>query len=283
VPRPRRYRGAALVAAAAILVAAGVLVLERAAHPPAHAAVHPPRLSAAQITKATRNQAAAWVAQQVSSSALVSCDPLMCAALKQDGVQHVQSLEPKAADPAGTIVVATALIRSEFGSVDTYAPAVIASFGTGSARIDIRQAAPGGPATYQKELQNDLQQRKTVENTLVGSLQIVCTAQARRELTNGEVDARLGELIVGMAGYMPEPVHILSFGDLGPRASAGIPLRSATLVGSMTSLRKMLAYAQAQTGNFHPAHMQLTTVDGRNALILEFTAPIPLGLFNPSG
>jgi hypothetical protein len=272
----RRYRGPALVAAAAVLLAAGWLVFERSAHPLTHA----PKPTAAQIAEATRTQAAAWVAQQVSSSVTVSCDPMMCLALKAHGVQHMQTLQPKAADPAGQIVVATALIRSEFGSVATYAPAVIASFGTGSARIDIRQAAPGGPAGYEKALQTDLQQRKIVENTLVGSLQVEPSTQARKQLASGQVDARLGELIVGMAGYLPQPVHILSFGDLGPGASAGVPLRSATLAGSPAMLRAMLAFAQAQKGNFHPAHAELTTLDGRRVLIVEFSAPFPLGLLN---
>jgi hypothetical protein len=282
ITHKRRYRGPAIVAAAAVLVAAGWLIFERpAAHPSGHAATHAPKLSAAQITMATRDEAAAWVARQISSSATVSCDPVMCSALKAHGVQNVLTLEPKASDPAGSIVVATALIRSEFASVATYAPAVIASFGTGNARIDIRQAAPDGPAAFQKALQTDLQQRKQVENSLDGNLQIVASSTARRQLADGQVDARLSELIEAIAGTLPQPVHILSFGDLGPGATAGIPLRSATLIGSVATLRATLAFALGQTGLIHPSRAQLATLDGQRVLIVEFTAPIPLELFNP--
>ncbi len=256
-------------------------MFERSAHPPAHAATHAPKLTAAQITKATRSQAAAWVAQQISSSAKVSCDPAMCLALKAHGVQNVQPLEPKAADPAGQIVVATALIRSEFGSVATYAPAVIASFGTGNARIDIRQAAPGGPAAFQKALQTDMQQRKQVETTLANSLQIVASSKARMQLADGQVDARLGTLIEGMATELPQPVHILSFGDLGPGATAGIPLRSVTLVGSLATLRSLRTFALDQKGSYRPAYTDLTRLGSQHVLIVEFAAPIPLELFNP--
>jgi hypothetical protein len=233
------------------------------------------------MTKATRNQAAAWVAQQVSSSAQVSCDPSMCSELKAHGVRNVLALEPKAPDPAGTIVVATALVRSEFSDVATYAPGVIASFGTGSGRIDIRQASQGGPAVFEKALRTDQQERKTVENTLANSLQIVASSQARKQLADGQVDSRLGTLIEGMATELPQPVHILSFGDLAPGATAGLPLRSATLVGSLPALRALRTFALGQKGDYCPSYTDLTKAGKQHVLVVEFNAPILLGLFSP--
>jgi hypothetical protein len=232
---------------------------------------------------ATRNQAAAWVAQQVNPSVQVSCDPSMCLALKAHGVRNLLALEPKAPDPdpAGSIVVATALIRSEFGDVASYAPGVIASFGTGSGRIDIRQASRGGPAVFEKALRTDQQERKTVENTLANSLQIVASSKARKELAEGQVDARLGTLIEGMATELPHPVHILAFGDLGPGATAGLPLRSATLVGSLPALRALRTFALGQKGNYCPSYTDLTKAGKQHVLVVEFTAPIVLGLFSP--
>jgi hypothetical protein len=237
----------------------------------------------AEIGTAIRNTAAAWVAQQVSSAALVSCDPAMCTTLRAHGVHDLLELQPKAADPAGAIVVATAAIRSQFGSrlASEYAPALIASFGSGNARIDIRQATPNGAAAYQSALRTDLQQRKSFENALLGSLQIVASAQARKQLAAGNVDARLATLIEGMASELPQPVHIVSFGDLGPGAAAGIPLRSATVVGSVATLRATRAFTVAQTGNYRPAHTEITQLHGQHVLIVEFAAPIPLELFNP--
>jgi hypothetical protein len=282
-PRRRRYRGAALVAAAAVLVTAGWLVFERSPRAPVRTAAHPPKPTAVQLTKDTRNQAAAWIAQQVSSTAVVACDPVMCLALRAHGVRDLLVLEPTAADPRGSIVVATEAIRSQFGSrlASDYAPAVIASFGSGKARIDIRQAYPGGAAAYESALRTDLQNRKSFETTLAGNLQIAVSARARSQLTAGQVDARLGELMEGMSTYVPPPLDILSFGDLGPRASAGIPLRSATLTGSISTLRKARGFALAQTGELRPAHAALSTRAGHSVLVIEFSAPIPLGVFNP--
>jgi hypothetical protein len=285
VPGRRRHRGLALVAAAAVLAAAGWLAFERfsGTTTTAHAPAKAPAMTPAQITKAIRNTAAAWVAQQVSGTATVSCDPAMCLALKAHGVHDLLVLQPKATQPAGSIVVATAAIRSQFGSrlAADYAPALIASFGSGSTRIDVRQAVPNGEAAYRSALRADLQQRKGVENALLQSLQIVTSAQAREQLAAGNVDARLSTLIEGMAAELSQPVHILSFGDPGPRADVGIPLRSATLVGSAATLRATRAFALEQTGNYHPSYTKMTNADGQHALIIEFAAPIPLELLGP--
>jgi hypothetical protein len=148
-------------------------------------------------------------------------------------------------------------------------------------RIDIRQASQGGPAAFEKALQTDEQGRKTVENTLANSLQIVATSRARKELVGGQVDARLGTLIEGMATELPQPVHILAFGDLAPGATAGLPLRSATLVGSLPTLRALRTFALAQKGNYCPTYTDLTKVGKQHVLVVEFNAPIPLELFNP--
>jgi hypothetical protein len=281
--RRRRYLGPALVAAAALLVAAGWLVFGRSPRAPAHVATHPPKPTAAQLTRDARNQAAAWIAQQVSSTAAVACDPVMCLALRSHGVQHLFVLLPNATDPAGQIIVATAAVRKQFGSrlAVEYAPAVIASFGSGRARIDIRQAYPDGEAAFQAALRTDLQNRKLVEKTLTGNLQIALSAQARQQLTDGAVDARLSELIEGMSTSVPPPLDILYFGDLGPGASAGIPLRSAIIGGSVATLRAARAFALGQTGNLRPAHAAVSTLNGQSVLTVEFAVPIPLGVFNP--
>jgi hypothetical protein len=232
------------------------------------------------MTTATRNRAAAWVAQQVNSSVQVSCDPSMCSALKAHGVRNVLALQPKA-NPEGSIVVATALVRSEFDDLASYAPGVIASFGAGSGRIDIREASHGGPAAFEKALRTDQQERKTVEATLANSLQIVVSSKARRQLADGQVDARLGTLLEGMAWELPQPVHILSFGDLPPGATTGFPLRSATLVGSLSTLRALRVFALGQKGNYCPSYTDLTKAGKQHVLVVEFNAPIPLELFSP--
>jgi hypothetical protein len=283
-PGSRRYRTSALIAAVVVLVGAGSLAIARSLHTSAHA---PTR--AVGITTVTRNEAAAWVAQQVSG-AVVSCDPVMCQALRAHGVLPDDLLEllPKTRTPAGSqIVVATAVIRDQFGSrlASAYAPAVLASFGSGKARIDIRQIVPNGAAAYRSALNADLQNRKKFESLLVGNyLQVAAAPRAHKQLLAGQVDTRLGLLIEGIAIYLPQPVEIVAFGDLGPGASAGIPLRSATLAGSKATLRSMLAWTRSKAARpYNPTHAEITQVGGQQVLIVEFAAPIQLGLFgNPS-
>ncbi len=60
---------------------------------------------------ATRAEAASWIAGQVASSAVVACDPAMCAALQADGLPAARLLVlgTAVADPLGSdVVVATA-------------------------------------------------------------------------------------------------------------------------------------------------------------------------------
>ena len=62
-------------------------------------------------------------------------------------------LGPGSNDPLGSaLVVATGPIRAHFGTrlASVYAPAVIASFGSRTARIDIRLVYPGGAASVRR-------------------------------------------------------------------------------------------------------------------------------------
>ena len=104
---------------------------------------------------AIRGRAATWVAAQVSRDAIVACGPAMCPVLLAHGVPpgNLAELGPGAPDPLGCdVVLATGVLRSQFGSrlASVYAPGVLASFGTGPSRIEVRAVAldgapPGGP------------------------------------------------------------------------------------------------------------------------------------------
>src|ERR1700677_2802948 len=113
-----------------------------------------------QASALARGQAAAWVAQQVSPSAIVSCDPAMCSVLQAHGVPSSQLLVLLLADadPLGSdVVVATSAVRDQFGAslISVYAPEVLASFGSGTARIDIRAIAPDGAQAFEDGLAAD--------------------------------------------------------------------------------------------------------------------------------
>ncbi len=224
--------------------------------------------------------AVAWVARQVSRTAIVACDPVMCRALRASGVDRLLVLGPRTTDPLRSqVMIATAAVRSEFGSslASSYAPSVIASFGSGSARIDIRVVAPSGPAAYQAALNTDLQNRKQAGADLLGSSRVVASATARRQMLAGEVTSQLLIVITNLASL--HPVDILSFGDSAPGASPGIPLRSAELAETGTAdAQQMLAFLQGQKPPYLPALIETIRPGGHPVLLIEFAAPSPLGL-----
>ena len=179
-----------------------------------------------------RTRAAAWVAGQVSRTAVVACDPVMCQALRSHGVlaSRLYQLGPQTTSPLRSqIIVATAAVRAQFGNVlsSVYAPAVLASFGFGPDRIDIRQTAQHGAAAYRAMLRADLANRRASGAQLLHSGRIAAAPIARRQLATGEVDGRLLLAIAQMAAA--HPMFIVDFGIPAPGAGPDMPLRQADL------------------------------------------------------
>ena len=282
------------------LAAVGALATAAVEHF-AHSPSSGPQLSAAQLRQeaANRNQAAAWMVQQVSQNRPVACDKVMCAALSADGFpsHDLLVLGPTSPDPLNSaVIVETAAVHSLFGSsLDTaWAPAVLASFGSGPAGVTVRVIAPHGAVAYQAALSADLAERKTAGGALLTASQIKISDVARNQLTAGQVDSRLVLALASLAAQ--QPIEVVQFGNISSGASAGIPLRFADLAGNdqaahMTSS----AYVRAVRADLSPANAQLnaqlrpartvTVVlpSGQTVLRVEFTGPSPLGLFGHTG
>jgi hypothetical protein len=230
---------------------------------------------------ASRDQAAAWVAAQVSHSVIVGCDPLMCATLVQHGFPSADliALGPTTGDLLGTgIVISTAAVRSQLGpSLATlYAPEVIASFGAGPSLVQVRAATPGGAAAYVSAAQADLQARLSAGRQLAGNSNVRATTTARAELESGRVDTRLLITLAALAAR--SRVQIQGFGDGGPGAGDSAPLRQLAVISpSTTYLHQLLAFLDAQRPPLLPtvsAHHQ-----GRATIVqIQFSAPSPTGL-----
>jgi hypothetical protein len=255
--------------------------------------------TAASGAAAVRDRAVAWVASQVSRAAVVACDPVTCQALRSHGVP-ASSLYPlghgNASPLQAQVIVATAPVRDQFGSLlgSVYAPGVLASFGSGANRIDIRLTAPHGAAAYRAMLRSALLSRKAAGAELLRSGRITVTGVARRELAAGQVDGRLVLAIAQMAAA--HPMFIVDFGVPAPGASAGLPLRQADIaegvhahrhlgrVANAGYVRSMVEFLQVQRGQFRPASVRsLRLPDGLAVLRIVFTAPSPLGLLGPHG
>jgi hypothetical protein len=247
-----------------------------------------PGLAQVQAAADARQQAAAWVTAQVSHSAVVSCDPAMCGALQARGFPagDLMTLGSAASDPLGSaIIVSTAAVRSEFGSrlTGVYAPTVIASFGSGSARVDVRVYAAGGAAAYLAALRADQAVRQRLGNVLLRNSRVSETPAARAQLAAGQVDTRLLTIIATLSAG--GPVSIAAFGDAGPGASAGVPLRTVELASPSGAkggyLQSVLALLNAQQAPYLPNSTTIVRLaDGRQVARIEFAAPSPLGLLS---
>jgi hypothetical protein len=246
-----------------------------------------PGLAQVQAATAARLQAAAWVAAQVSHSAVVACDPAMCAALQARAFPagNLMTIGPATSDPLGsTVIVATAAVRSQFGSrlITVYAPTVIASFGSGSARVDVRVYAPGGAPAYLAALRADQLARQNLGRVLLRNSRVSAAPAARAELAAGQVDTRLLATIATLAGQ--GPVSIVAFSDSGPGASMGAPLRAAELAsppGAKSGyLPSVLALLRAQQAPYLATSLSLARRDGQEIVQVEFAAPSPLGLLS---
>jgi hypothetical protein len=293
--RRTRWRVAAAIVVALIVFAGGALTVALLRNTTAAGVARGGRTSAAppvsglgpvQAAEVARQQAAAWVATQVSHSAVVSCDPDMCAALQTYGFPagDLMTLGPAASDPLGSaVIVATAAVRSAFGSrlTSVYAPTVIASFGSGSAQVDVRVYAAGGAAQYLAALRADEQSRQRVGRQLLHNSRVSAAPAAAAQLAAGEVDSRLLSTIATLSGQ--GLVSIVAFDDSGPGASAGAPLRLAELASPPRAksgyLQSTLAFLRAQQAPYLASNLTLARLaNGQEVVRIEFAAPSPLGL-----
>ena len=273
--KPRRRIGGRLIALVVVLIVIGSLAAVVAGHRPPSAA-------------AVRAQAAAWVAGQVSQDVTVSCDPVMCAALQAHGFPagKLVVLGPASPDPVpSAVVVETATVGDLFGSAlaTAWAPAVLASFGSGTGAITVRVVAPDGAAAYQAALSADRASREASGTALLGDAQVAVSAAARSQLLSGQVDSRLLLALASLAGH--EPISIVRFGSLGPGASPGVPLGFADLAESIPAAHlDTAAYARAVwavlDGTDAPSRPERAIsgpIQGQAILRVEFASPTPVG------
>ncbi len=226
-----------------------------------------------------RSQAAAWIAAQVSGNAIIACYPDMCAALQAQGVVagRLMPLKDGAASPLGAdLMVTSPSVHSQL--IDAYAPALIASFGSGDARIDVRAAEPGGAAPYQAALRVDLAARRAAGSQLLRNGRIQFTARDAAQLRAGEVDSRLLATLAALASQYA--FRVTAFGDAAP--GAAVPFREVTITSTgrnaAADLTAAQAIARAQAPPYLPANATVQAAGGQPALSIEFAAPSPLGL-----
>jgi hypothetical protein len=229
--------------------------------------------------------------REISPSAIVACDDVMCNQLINEGMagSNVLVLGPSAADPLGAdIVVGTPALRSQFGSrlALVYAPSVLASFGRGPARIDIRVVAPDGAAAYQQAFTQDLENRQHYGDILLSNNQVTVSPEAKPDVVSGLVDPRLLSMLPVLATQ--HPIEILGFFDRAPGAGSGIPLSGVELAGSDGSSGMnaagyqhwLLGFLHSQRAPYLAASITKAVVHGRDVVFVRFSRPSPIGLLS---
>ncbi len=285
--RAGRRRAVLLLSAlVAMALGAGVTLAftqRDSAHSAAQSAVAAPGANALQVAAADRQQAAAWITHEVASNIVVSCDLEMCNELQQSGFSaaRLMQLQPSAPDPLGAqLVMATPVIRNQFGIrlATVYAPLVIASFGSGAERVDIRYIAPDGSAAFESQLATDLKNRIAAGQQLLTNKHVQASAAARKALLGGQVDPRLLVTLGTLAGLMP--LQLVTFDDPSPGASSDVPLRGAELgAAAPAGLSAMVTFLHAQQNQYAPAVARITqTANGKSVVTVRYDAPGPMGL-----
>ena len=288
----RRWRVATAVLATALVAVAALWftgVLAGSAAPVARVSAVGPSpadnagaAGASSPGAATRSRAAAWIAGQVSGNAIIACYTDMCAALQAQGVMagRLMPLRAAAASPLGAgLLVTSPSVHSPLA--DVYAPALIASFGSGDTRIDVRAAEPGGPAAYQAAWRADVEARRSAGSQLLQNRRLEFTAGDAGQLRAGQVDSRLLATLAALASQ--HSFRVTAFGDASPGVQ--VLFREVTLTSSGNGTAAVTAAAalvRAQVPPYLPAHVTLVRLAaGPTALIIEFAAPSPLGMLTP--
>jgi serine/threonine protein kinase len=236
---------------------------------------------------AARTHAITWILHQVGPAAIVSCDTEVCADLVSNGFppSQVSALGPGSNDPLGsTLLVATATVRNQFGRLlAVYAPALIASFGTGNARIDIWWLYPGGAAAYHPALPSALRSRQGAGAQLLTNGNIRLSNAAKEQLLSGQVDPSIPELLAIMAHS--HPVYVVDFASQSPGGGPASLLRWMDLATTVKAahltraayLGWMRSFIDTQRAEYRPVWVQRVTLrTGQAVLRIGYGAPSPL-------
>jgi hypothetical protein len=242
---------------------------------------------------AARVRAAAWISREVSRSAIIACDAVMCSSLFDDGLpaSNLLVLSPTASDPLGAdVVVVSPAVRNQFGSrlSAVYAQTVLASFGSGATRVEVRVVAPDGAAVYRRALSADIAARKVYGVQLLRNKRIGLASRAVVELAAGWIDSRLLLMLPVLASR--HPIRVLAFGDQAPGAGWGVPLTAVELSGSgqvagltdRAYVSWMRQFLHDQRPPYRAASVTTAHRGHQIVIIVRFTRPSPLGLLGKS-
>ena len=284
----RRWRAVTVLGSALLVAGLGAMAFALAEHgtPPARpTGPRPGPIQPSDNETAVRNQAITWIMHQVSRGAVVGCDAQVCTDLHSRGMPYANllTLGSQSNDPLGAdLVVDTAAVRAQFRDrLHVWAPAIIAAFGSGNARIEIRLEFPGGATSYREDQPKYARARKLADAQLLTNNHIKLSPMAKAQLRSGNIDTRLPELIAFMVHY--HPLQIVDFAGQSPGGGTASLLRSMDLattdppahLTSSAYIGWMRSFIRVQRSKYHPA-LTLVTLRGQTVLRIGYGAPSSL-------
>jgi hypothetical protein len=216
----------------------------------------------------------------------------MCTNLQASGfpVGDLMPLGVSATDPMGSqVVMSTTALRSQFGSrlADVYAPVVVASFGSGAARVDVRVDAPQGTQAYLVAQRADFLARQAAGKQLLRNRFLHVTGASRQDIASGYVDSRLLITLAALTGQQHQ-VYVARFGDGGPDL-ASAPLRMVRIAALIprqhgkahTYLTAVLRFLRTEQAPFK-ARATVLHEAPKTLIQIQFAVPSPQGLLGAS-
>ena len=183
----------------------------------------------------------------------------MCAALQERGVAagRLMPLRSAAASPRGAdVLVSSPPAGGQLAG--RYAPALIASFGSGGNRVEVRAVEPGGVSAYRTALRADLAARRTAGSELLRNSRIRFAGPGAAQLRAGEADTRLLATLAALASQYS--FRVAAFGDAAP--GAPVLFREVAITGIGRGLPAALAMVRAQHPPYLPAHAAVAARPG---------------------
>ncbi|WP_436764024.1 hypothetical protein [Streptosporangium sp. V21-05] len=282
----------ALAIAVTALLATGVVVLRGGARTASTAPPSRPEPMSLDTAVEWRALAAEWTVREIDAGRTVACDPSTCEELAGRGTPAGSLLRLDGPDGPGTIlqsdvVIVTAQVRGTLAAQleVLLSPEVLARFGTGASRFEVREVAPEGRAAHRVRQAADVRDRRYAGRELLANRRLGVTPDVARQLSAGQVDGRLLTVIAMLSA--DRRLYLRSFGDAGE--TSGVPLRSvdiATVDGrpppaaAVTGIGRVL---RDQEPRFRPAETTLATPPEGSTPVLRirYGAPSPLGLLTP--
>jgi hypothetical protein len=156
---------------------------------------------------------------------------------------------------------------------------VIASFGSGAGRVDVRTIGPAGAAAFTTALAAEQNALASAGRQLLGNKNIEASPPARAALASGRVDARLLAILSLLAAQLP--IRLVAFAG-APGAGSGVPQRGAEVgVASPAARSTVVGLLDAQRGAYRPAAVTVLGGGNRAVVAVRFDAPADLNISQP--